>query len=114
MAAANTQLFVILVITTSRRRRNQRFTMSANCLNKNYKLNKRNLSKIQVTQKLQNTGAGIVSNSPKGLEGENEIPMLCSPNNRILKPNDDTIRTNISTIASQRRFSKRIPSKPGS
>ena len=62
--AAATQQYVIPVITNSRRRKNQRFTMSANCLNKNYKLNRRNLIKIQVTQKFQNTGAGIVSNIP--------------------------------------------------
>ena len=62
--ATATQQYVIPVITNSRRRKNQRFTMSANCLNKNYKLNRRNLIKIQVTQKFQNTSAGIVSNIP--------------------------------------------------
>ena len=62
--AAATQQYVIPVITNSRRRKNQRFTMSANCLNKNYKFNRRNLLKIQVTQKFENTGAGIVSNIP--------------------------------------------------
>ena len=65
--AAATQQYVIPVITNSRRRKNQRFTMSANCLNKNYKLNRRNLIKIQVTQKFQNTSAGIISNIPNCL-----------------------------------------------
>ena len=49
--AAGTEQDVMPVITNSRRRKNQRFTISANSLNKNHKLNRRNLIKTQVTQK---------------------------------------------------------------
>ena len=61
--AAITQQYAI-PMTTNSRCRNRRFTMSANCLNKKDKLNGCNLIKIQVTQKFQNMGAGVVSNSP--------------------------------------------------